>query len=650
MSGLAGVWNRDGRPVAPDGLAAMSRALAHRGREARATWVEGAVGLACRLARTAPESSRERQPYRGAGGEVVLFDGRLDNREDLRRRLGEEVGPPRADSGLVAAAYRRFGDGLPATLAGDFALAVWDPGRQRLLLARDALGVRPLYLCRARAGSSVLFASEIKALLAHPAVDARPDRDTLADFLVDHVRDPSRTFFEGISSVEPAHLIEVWSDSLAARRYWDFDPGRRLRLGSTREYAEAFREVLERAVRRRLRSARPVAVSVSGGLDSSSVLALALGSEGAGPTPPVLGVSYLAPEGSDADERRFLVDLEERLGTSIHRFPLGRGVLEDAAAGVWHNEMPWLDGHWNATGRFMTAVRELGTRVVLSGHWADELLFPQAYLVGMFRRLRWRAAWSHLDEFGRWMTDADQRFFRRRFLKDLVKFHVPRPLLPLVHRTRLEPRPWHSRDLRRRAARRAWKRRSELPGEGSAHFRSLYEEARSAHHVLCLEWSDKVAAMHGLEWSFPFLDRDVVSFLMAAPGEVVTPDGVPKGLLRTATRGLLPESIRRRRWKANFLPLIEEGVSADARSIVEELDRFREARRLGLVDDDAVVRSVGGVPGREELTGEEAVTDLLDLLALELWARVFFASGDHTAILEGARREQRAATASGGGP
>src|SRR6266849_6700258 len=268
MSGIVGMWNLDGRPVEHAVLTALSAPMAHRGPDGEGRWVQGPVGLACQLFRVTPESATETQPLVGSSGAVLVFDGRLDNREDLLASLktSQGVRPDSPDPALVLGAYEAFGDRFPERLNGDFALGLFDHRRRQLLLARDAMGVRPLYYCRTR--ETFLFASEIKALLAHPLVSRRPDDDQLAEFLLGG---PARdnqgfTFFRGVSSVLPGYFVIATPQEFAARRYWDFDATRRTRLGSFQEYAAGFRYHFEQAVRRRLRSAHAVALGVSGGL------------------------------------------------------------------------------------------------------------------------------------------------------------------------------------------------------------------------------------------------------------------------------------------------------------------------------------------------------------------------------------------------
>jgi len=649
MSGILGVYNLDGRPVEAALLARMSGALAHRGPDGEGVWVRGSVGLACRLFRITPEASAETQPCVPSSGAVLVFDGRLDNRDELLAACpGVTARSP--DPDLVLAAYEAFGDRFPERLTGDFALGLFDPNRQQLLLARDAIGIRPLYYTRTR--DTFLFASEIKALLAHPEVFPRPNDELLAHLLLDAAGQiHGMTFFQDVSSLLPAHMAVLTPQGFATRRYWDFDPSRQTRLGSFREYAEAFRDHFERAVRRRLRSAYPVAVSVSGGLDSSSIFCVAgtLSRRNPGCYPPLFGASNTAPDGVPSDEKAFLLEIEREYGLAIERVPVTVGLLNGSRDEVWHVEAPILDDQWNTTHALHQMVHQLGARVLLTGHWGDQVLFPQGYLIDLFRRLAWGEVRAHLREFGRWFTDADPAYFRRRFLLDLVRYSVPGRLLPFLRMLRSKrDHSWYVGRFRKQARRHAFR---QTPARGSfatAHARSLYEEARSSHHVLCLEWNNKMAAMHGLEMAFPFLDRDVVSFLMGIPGEMQTWKGVPKALLREAMRGILPDAIVRRTWKADFSHLVNEGIEADFPQVLRCLESGGVAEKLGYVNADVLSEELGRSRGGLQGSNCKVAWSLSDLLGLELWLRVFFEGHEWELGNPGAPEGKADATVRGG--
>ncbi|MBI4421389.1 MAG: hypothetical protein HY560_11245 [Gemmatimonadetes bacterium] len=625
MSGIVGLWNLDGRPVDEAVLARMSATLAHRGPDGEGRRVIDSAGFSQQHLWVTPEEVGETRPLVGHTGAMLILDGRLDNRDDLVAALGL----PRAtsDAACLLAAYEAWGERFAERLNGDFAVAVFDPRQPRLVLARDPIGIRPLHYHRG--GGFFVFASEIKALLAHPDVPLRPDDDGLADFLMFGSRPLDRqevTCFSGIAALVASHTAVVTRERVVVRRYWDFDTGRTIRLGSFPEYAEAFRERFVEAVRRRTRSARPVAVSVSGGLDSSSVFCQAVALAGG-----VLGISYVAAQGSDADERRYLLDIERQYDASIARIPIEPllGLVAGAEDQVRAIEAPFLDYMWGVTRAVHAGARDRGARVLLSGHWGDQVLFSPAYLVDLFRRFAWGEIARHTREYARWFGAEETRLLKRRFLMDVVRRHMPRFLVPALKalRRRLSrpPRtgPWFSARFLQRGLGAANRPATLGNGFHSAHAESIYLEVRSKYHVHCMEWNNKIGARHGLDAVFPFLDRDLVALLMAVPGDAQAWAGVPRALLREAMRGVLPEPVRARNWKADFTELVNAGVARDFGSISRALSPESLAVRHGYLDPLRIEREVRRLAGG--LTGAEAVAawELADLFGLEVWLQVF---------------------------
>jgi asparagine synthase (glutamine-hydrolysing) len=395
---------------------------------------------------------------------------------------------------------------------------------------------------------------------------------------------------------------------------------------------EAFRHYFEQAVRRRLRSAYPVAVSVSGGLDSSAVFCLAETLRRRAPEgyPPLLGISYTPTDGSPADESAFVSAIERAYGIAITRIPLSVGFLNGCREAIWHCENPVVDEGWHTTHTLLQTAREQGARVLLTGLWGDQMLFDQAYLIDLFRRLAWGQVWAHLKEFGRWNTDVGPGYFRRQFFRDLIKHHVPDARIPLLRRLRAKmirdtpDRPWYTEEFRNRIRQCASEQTLVRGPFATAHARSLYQEARSRHHVQCLEWNNKVASMHGLEIAFPFLDRELVSFLMGIPGDMQTWKGVPRAPLREAMRGVLPDEIVARTWKGDFTHVVNEAMERGYSQLVRCLEDGGMAVSFGYVKGEVMREELARL--RDRIRGPDCgiTWSLSDLLGLELWLQVFF--------------------------
>jgi asparagine synthase (glutamine-hydrolysing) len=632
MSGIVGLWNLDGAPVDAAVLSKMNRTLRHRGPDGEGYRVSDSVGFACQNMWVTPEEIGETQPLAGRGGVMIAMDGRIDNRDELLAALG--LPNAASDATCVLTAYQAWEERFAERLNGDFALAVFDEPRRRLILARDSIGIRPLYYFHS--DRLFVFASEIKALLAHPHIEARPDDEGLADFMLVSSRPVDRqeiTCFAGISALVPAHVAIVTPTRKVTRRYWDFDTGHVLTFRSFGEYVEAFQERFAEAVRRRVRSARPVAVSLSGGLDSSSIFCQAqtLRRAGSADCPEPIGISYTGAEGSDADETRYLAEIEREYGIGIERFPIEpvTGLAPTVAEQVQTIEAPFLDHLWEVTSALNRRASARGSRVLLSGSWGDQVLFSSAYLADLFRRLAWREIRRHTREYSHYFGKAEAHAIERRIAADIVRHYVPgfmvRPLkwARLKLSTSQPKKLWFSDPFLQHALRFAARPATIGKGFHSVQARAIYLEARSKYHVHCMEWNNKAGAWHGLNVAFPYLDRDLLAFLMATPGEVQNRNGIPRALLREAMRGILPEAVRSRKGKADFTRVVNAGVARNASEITRALSSACLGVRLGYFDAHRLAPEVARLSAG--LDGADCVKswDLADLFGLEVWLQVF---------------------------
>jgi asparagine synthase (glutamine-hydrolysing) len=219
----------------------------------------------------------------------------------------------------------------------------------------------------------------------------------------------------------------------------------------------------------------------------------------------------------------------------------------------------------------------------------------------------------------------------RRFGLDLPRHYLPPGVIRVIKwaRRRLmdvdRPKPWFSDGFLRRGLRFASRPASIGSGFHSAQARSIYLEARSKYHVHCLEWHNKIGALHGLDASLPFLDRDLLAFLIAIPGEVQNRNGVPRAILREAMRGVLPEPVRTRRGKADFSYIVNRGVAKDVTVISRALSPDSRGVQLGYIDGGRLASAVAGLSAAG-FAGPDCGEswDLADLFGLEMWLQVFF--------------------------
>jgi asparagine synthase (glutamine-hydrolysing) len=277
LSGIGAIFNRNGRPVSRDGLKSLSQGLRPFGRNYQAIKCLGPCGLVYAHARNSPQSAWDRQPLSDRAGILhLVFDGRLDNREELTHQLAlsssdAEILP---DSHFALKSWEKWGEDAPARWEGEFAVVVWNAKFQRLTASRDQLGERALSYHETR--ERVVMASAPRALFALGDIPKEIDEQKLADSLVQLFHDVGRSFYKDIFRLRPAHRVIITPDRTRHDCYWSLDHVPEIRLSSDDEYVEAAAELLDRAIKACLRRERAVGAFITGGLDSSTVAVSAL--------------------------------------------------------------------------------------------------------------------------------------------------------------------------------------------------------------------------------------------------------------------------------------------------------------------------------------------------------------------------------------
>ena len=291
LSAIAVIYERANTPVETGVLARVMECLTHRGPDGFDVYQADRVALGHCHFWTTPEEQGEKQPVCLAGLPFkIVFDGRLDNRDELVAALGfrsAEAGDI-SDAAMVLHAYARWGEDCVQRFLGEFAFAILDEQRSELILARDPLGDRTLFY--SRTGSCYVIASEPWAVTA--AKDSPPElnESAVAHYFSFQVPEDGQTLFKDVYELLPAHIMIIDATRERLIRYWKPDFSRRLRGLTDVEYAEQFRALLEESVRCRMRSSSPVGVLMSGGLDSTSVACIAARSN---PDAPLTTISYV---------------------------------------------------------------------------------------------------------------------------------------------------------------------------------------------------------------------------------------------------------------------------------------------------------------------------------------------------------------------
>ena len=577
MSGIAGIFHLDERPLNRDMLDRMLDSIAHRGPDGVGVWGDGGVGLGHRMFHTTPESLKEKLPLTDESGDVVLTaDARIDNREELFAALGSASRPRQGvgDGELILAAYKKWGERCPERLIGDFAFVIWDRRRQKLFCARDHMGLKPFYYHRF--GRIFVFASEIKALLCVPDVPQRLNEVAVADHLVGYAQDKVITFYRDISRLPPAHSMTVSREGTVVREYWALDPSYELRFSSNAEYAEAFHEVFAEAVGCRLRSAFPVGSDLSGGLDSSSVTCMArelLAEEG---DMRLHTFSSIPEHVAESDESAFVNAVLAQGRFEAHKLadermsPLSN--LENLLKYV--DQPPFLSGaafNWG----IRSAAHHRGVRVVLTGLDGDTVVDETfTRLLDLALGGRWMALANEIDAICRMRGSTRRRLFRNLVLKPLLPEPVLRSWRVLRGTSRpLQPadaviRPEFARELGllERTQTQGLRPFKELPLSRENHWRNLI----SGLWPRSFELHNSISAAFPVEDCHPFFDRRLVEFCLALPSEQKLDQGYGRVIMRRALAGVVPEKVRWRYGKGNYTHTFDYALMAHDRRTLEE--------------------------------------------------------------------------------
>ena len=604
MCGIAGLIHRDGEPVSPAVLQRMTDAVAHRGPDGEGQWIEGGVALGHRRLAIIDLSPAGQQPMVSADHRFVLtYNGEMYNFRELKAEL-EAAGywfRSRTDSEVVMYALAEWGVAALDRFNGMFALALWDRRDQRLLLARDRYGIKPLYY--AEQGNVLAFGSEQKAILASGAVDTRLDRKGLLEYFTFQNIFTDRTLLEPIKLLPPGHYAELrlgnGSGGLTCHQYWDFhfrEPGN---AASHDEYREELSRLFRQAVNRQLISDVELGSYLSGGMDSGSITAVAAGSF------PYLktftcGFDLSSASGIELgfDERARAEAMSYHFKTEHYEMVLKAGDMERCLPKLaWHLEEPRVGQSY--PNFYVAQLASKFVKVVLSGGGGDELFggYPWRYYRAVVN--------GSFDDY----VDKYYVFWQRLVNNSELK-QIMAPIWDDV-------KDIQTRDIFHDVF-PSGDRLPKTPEDYINH--SLYFEAKTFLHGL-LVVEDKLSMAHSLETRLPFLDNDLVEFAMTCPvgfklnnlSKVIridenqpgakredffqkTKDG--KQILRDMMKGFIPHEVADAE-KQGFSAPDASWFKGESIDFVNRTLMANGARIYDYLDKDAVQKLVG-----EHLSGE----------------------------------------------
>ena len=594
----------DAPEVTEAAIVRMRDAMVHRGPDDEGVFLGDGIGLGHRRL-SIIDVAGSRQPMANPQETVWLsYNGEVYNFQELRAEL-EARGVTfrtKGDTEVILRAYETWGDAAVERLRGMFAFAIWDARRRRLLLARDPLGIKPLYFTRTADGV-LLFASEIRALLTWPGVRVAIDPDALWDFLGQRYVPGPRTMFHGITKLPAGHLAVVDADGIAVRRYWDVPLDGQ--TWSEHQCVTAFRDLLTDSVRRELVSDVPLGVFLSGGLDSTTVTALA--STILDEPVRTFCVGYGGTQG--VNERPYARIASERFGTDHHELEIGLDEFWDLLPeAVRSMEEPVVEAPAVSLLQLSRFTRQHVT-VVLSGEGADENLGGYASYRRMLRT-RHLGLLPSLGPLGRLAPTHKVARVAEWIGQDVAaRYRGVSSIFTVHERERLLGRGAPAVDH----AAAHYERTRGLPPLQ----RMLYYDQKVWLPDDLLVKADKMTMAASLELRVPFLDHKVVEWAWRVPQELKIKGDSGKVLLRRAFAEVVPTPILAR-GKEGFTvgggPKFSDNVGVHAqRILVDE----------GALDDVLDPGEVRRWVRRHRDRVEDVCEPLFALIVLAWWYRIY---------------------------
>ena len=626
MCGISGILMLRGEgSIDPQLVKKMMGAIAHRGPDGEGTYFSEGIALGHnRLSIIDVEGGA--QPIGNEDGTIwVVFNGEIYNYKQLRSMLLEKGHSFRteSDTEVLVHLYEERGQEMLAELQGMFAFALWDERHKTLLLARDRVGIKPLYYALTK--DALVFASEVKAILAHPLVQKEVNPAALDRFLTYFYSPGTDTLFEGISKLDPGHYLRVSNGRIELKQYWDlkFEPSRAKQTLS--DSVEELTALLERTVREHMISDVPVGFLLSGGVDSTALLSFAVHET----DKPVSSFTIGFAGHNFADERPYARLASNAFGTDHHEMTIGpEEFLQFLPKYVWHMEEPVCEPPAVALYYVSKLARQY-VKVLISGEGGDEAFagYPN------YRNLAWLefaksmlplSVRRGLARTGSLVRSAgvDGRVARYLGLMDikLSDYYYSRASGPLTYFNRqdsqLYTEQFASQVNRDDSVGCVRKYFSKMDGETPLN-KMLYVDTKSWLPDDLLIKADKITMANSLELRVPFLDHKVLEFAASLPSSYKLRGLATKYILKKAFENRVPRSILRRK-KTGFPVPYELWLKRELKDVLSDLLTDRRSVERGYFSRKQIQTLLD-----QNSNGANHSKELFSLATLELWHRLF---------------------------
>lgn len=604
MSAQAGIWNRDSSPISRDSLAGLSQTLERFGPDGESIVSKGPVAVLHRAFHTTPDSQNEQQPCWSRKGALITWNGRLDNREQLILELGTLRGS-NTDVEVIAEAFDRWSEDCFRRLVGDWVISIWNPLANELLLARDYIGVKQMFYFAS--ANRVMWSSHLVAL-ALCGQSFRFSPEYAAGYLTFHPLE-HRTPYEEIMAVRPGTFIRISLKGVTESEYWKFDPHFRTVCASDAEYEEQYRYLFGQAVRRRLRSSSPVLAELSGGFDSSAVTCMAdyvLEQMGAD-APRMDTFTFCDLSEPDEEDSQYSRFVEARRGRAGHRCvaqEFGDAIRFDAPDFRGTPNLPR-----NEIEMALPAILQSGGyRVVLSGFGGDEVngqaVEFRVLIAESLHAWKWKAAGKQSIA---WSLATGIPFVQ-------VLWQSARILLPAQFRTSKsnfkDSMPWLNPAF---FAKYGILTDLLAAAKGQRRWGPWMCDSFQTLDGLRRQLTDENPCV--IDKRYPYLDLDLMRFLLSIPQEQLIRPGERRWLMRRALRDMLPPELIDRKTKGSAARCIALTLSKHWSMIADAMASPFTAE-MGIVDAEQFRSALTAVKHGKL---PDHVVSLLRVLALEMW-------------------------------
>lgn len=597
MSGIFGILNLDQKPSSRSSLGKMRDAMEHRGVDGSDLHLDEDIGIGHLKSCFTPQSAQENLPYHCLSSDLVITaDARIDNREELFSHLpicaSEKNSIP--DSILILKAYEKWGKRCPEYLLGEFAFAIWNKREKTLFCARDHIGFRPLFYYRCH--NFFIFSSEIKGIRATGLASIQFNETTLASQWLPLEKDNEQTYFKDILRLKCAHTLTVGKDQKYHYcKYWTPEPQKRVRYGSDSDYAEALREIIIQSVSCRLNTNLPVAITLSGGLDSSAIACIAarqLRKKGQS----LIAVSSVLPldhQGIETDERAYIqavLDQEPNIDIQFVTAE-GKGPFDfsDMEKGIHRIETP-VPSVFYLNEALWQAAKDRGARCMFSGLGGDHMVSYQANdaLYRLYKDFRWVAGLK----LARQLSIIEGKGIPLVFRDFLFRHMLPAWFLNLLLHTKGDKAYHPQKTLK--AINSEFQSQYDISAKKITNY--AQKNAKDWRHFivrkiergkLYFEDLNIQCSFFNMENLSPFFDKRVVDFFMTVPPEKFFMGGKKRGLFRHAMEGILPPQIQWRNDKGAFSPDFHRRVLSkqqEAKTFLDSLPQEDPARKYLNID------------------------------------------------------------------